>query len=136
MRFARGDMRDHIVSHKNDHGASYRRYRVLQCRSRLKINFCEIFGVVQFSTFATKSAQNGPPAMSELCPLSGVHQTSHFEVSTAAFDPQRHLVSVGCCSIARGGSDGALHWTEAGKWRAIFGRHSRMSWPRKMRVLS
>jgi hypothetical protein len=23
MRFARGDMRDHIVSHKNDHGASY-----------------------------------------------------------------------------------------------------------------
>jgi hypothetical protein len=22
MRFARGDMRDHIVSHKNDHGAS------------------------------------------------------------------------------------------------------------------
>jgi hypothetical protein len=56
MRFARGDMRDHIVSHKNDRGASYRRYRVLQRRSRLKINFCEIFGVVQFSTFATKSA--------------------------------------------------------------------------------
>jgi hypothetical protein len=26
MRFARGDMRDHIVSHKNDHGASYWRY--------------------------------------------------------------------------------------------------------------
>jgi hypothetical protein len=23
MPFARGDMRDHIVSHKNDHGASY-----------------------------------------------------------------------------------------------------------------
>jgi hypothetical protein len=30
MRFARGDMRDHIVSHKNDHGASYERYGVLQ----------------------------------------------------------------------------------------------------------
>jgi hypothetical protein len=29
MRFARGDMRDHIVSHKNGHGASYRRYGVL-----------------------------------------------------------------------------------------------------------
>jgi hypothetical protein len=53
MRFARGDMRDHIVSHKNDHGASYERYGVLQWRSRLKISFCEIFGVVQFSTFAT-----------------------------------------------------------------------------------
>jgi hypothetical protein len=28
MRFARGDMRDHIVSHKNDHGPSHRRYSV------------------------------------------------------------------------------------------------------------
>jgi hypothetical protein len=53
MRFARGDMRDHIASHKNDQGASYRRYGVLPWRSRLKIHFCEIFGVVQFSTFAT-----------------------------------------------------------------------------------
>ena len=59
MRFARGDMRDHIVSHKNDHGASYRRYGVLPWRSRLKINFCEIFDVVRFSTFATLSANNG-----------------------------------------------------------------------------
>jgi hypothetical protein len=55
MRFARGGMRDHIVSHKNDHGASYRRYGVLPWRSRKKINFCEIFGVVRFSTFATLS---------------------------------------------------------------------------------
>jgi hypothetical protein len=55
MRFARGDMRDHIVSHKNDHGASYERYGVLRWRRRLKISFCEIFGVVQFSTFATQS---------------------------------------------------------------------------------
>jgi hypothetical protein len=53
MRFARGDMRDHIVSHKTDHGASYRRYGVLPWRCRLKIYFCEIFGVVRFSTFAT-----------------------------------------------------------------------------------
>jgi hypothetical protein len=30
MRFVRGDVRDHIVSHKNDHGPSYRRYRALQ----------------------------------------------------------------------------------------------------------
>jgi hypothetical protein len=49
MPFARGDMRDRIVSHKNDHGASYGRYAVLQWWSRLKISFCEIFGVVQFS---------------------------------------------------------------------------------------
>jgi hypothetical protein len=55
MPFARGDMWDHIVLHKNDHGASYGRYAVLQWRSRLKISFCEIFGVVQFSTFATLS---------------------------------------------------------------------------------
>ena len=30
MPFARGDMRDHIVSHKNDHGRSHGRYAVLQ----------------------------------------------------------------------------------------------------------
>ena len=53
MRFARGDMRDHIASHRNDYGPSYRRYGVLQRRSQLKINFCEIFGVGRFSTFAT-----------------------------------------------------------------------------------
>ena len=53
MRFARGDVRDHIVSHKNDYGASYERYGVLQWWSWLKISFCEIFGIVQFSTFAT-----------------------------------------------------------------------------------
>jgi len=43
MRFARGGMRDHIVSHKNDHGASYRRYGVLPWRSRIKINFLRDF---------------------------------------------------------------------------------------------
>jgi hypothetical protein len=58
MRSARGDMRDHIVSPKNDHGASYERYGVLQWWSWLKIGFCEIFGVVQFSTFATVSAKS------------------------------------------------------------------------------
>jgi hypothetical protein len=58
MPFARGDMRDRIVLHKNDHGASYGRYVVLQWWSRLRISFCEIFGVVQFSTFATLSEAN------------------------------------------------------------------------------
>jgi hypothetical protein len=28
--YARGDVRDHIVSHKNDHQPSYPRYRALQ----------------------------------------------------------------------------------------------------------
>jgi hypothetical protein len=64
MRFAFGDVRDHIVSHKSDQGASCGRYAVLQWRSRPKISFCKIFGVVQFSTFATLSTHNGlwPPA--------------------------------------------------------------------------
>jgi hypothetical protein len=55
MRFVRRDVRDHIAYQKNGHGASCQRYRALQRRSRLKINFCEIFGVVRFSTFATLS---------------------------------------------------------------------------------
>jgi len=38
---------------KNDQGASYGRYEVLQWWRRLKISFCEIFGVVQFPSFAT-----------------------------------------------------------------------------------
>jgi hypothetical protein len=71
MRFARGDMRDHIVSHKNDHGASYRRYGALQWRSRLKINFCEIFDVVRSSSFATQSRRKRTPSrpvgMSQKC---------------------------------------------------------------------
>jgi hypothetical protein len=56
MHFVRGDVRDHIVSPKIDHGASWRRYRALQRRRGLKINFREILGVVRFSTFATVSA--------------------------------------------------------------------------------
>jgi hypothetical protein len=40
MPFARGDMRDHIVSHKNDHEASYGHYAVLQWWIQLKISFC------------------------------------------------------------------------------------------------
>jgi hypothetical protein len=59
MRFVRGDVRDHIVSPKIDHGPSWRRYRALQRRRGLKINFREILGVVRFSTFATVSATSG-----------------------------------------------------------------------------
>jgi len=58
MRFSPGDVRGHIVSQKNDHGASYWRYRVLQRRSGLRISFCEIFSVARFSIFATLSANS------------------------------------------------------------------------------
>jgi hypothetical protein len=81
MRFARGDMRDHIVLCKYDHGASYRRYGVSQWWSRQKINVCEIFGVVRFSTFATKSARTGPPAMSAVRSLTreaDISRAAHF----------------------------------------------------------
>ena len=56
MPFARGNMRDHIVSRKNDHGPWYGRYAVLQWWSRLKISFCEIFGVSAFD-FCNNSCQ-------------------------------------------------------------------------------
>jgi hypothetical protein len=72
MRFSLGDMRDHIVSQKNDHRASYRRCRVLQRRSRLKSDICEIFGSVRFSTFAT---------------LSGAKRTSLRTALRAVYDP-------------------------------------------------
>jgi hypothetical protein len=78
MRFVCGDVRDLIVSHKNDHGPWHRRYRALQRKRRLKIRFREIFGVVRFSTFATISALFGHGAMSELSPLSGVKRKSDF----------------------------------------------------------
>ena len=59
MRFARGDMRDHIVSHKNDHGASYRRYGALQWRSWLKITFCEVSTSFDFRLLQHYRQQNG-----------------------------------------------------------------------------
>jgi hypothetical protein len=72
MRLAPRDVRDLIVSQKNDHGPSYWRYGALQRCSCLKYYFREIFGVVRFSTFATKSAKTGPSAI-------------------GAFDPNRSL---------------------------------------------
>src|SRR3974390_3336491 len=55
MSLMRGDVRDHIAPQKNDHGPSYRRHRVSQRRSGLKITICEIFDAVRFSTFSTAS---------------------------------------------------------------------------------
>ena len=59
MRFVRNDVRDHVVSQKNDHGLSYWRYAASQRRTCPKINICEIFGVFRFSTFSTVSAMSG-----------------------------------------------------------------------------
>jgi len=56
MRLAPRDVRDHIVSRQNDHGPSYRCHGASQRQRCLGIDFREIFGVVGFSTFATKSA--------------------------------------------------------------------------------
>jgi hypothetical protein len=81
MRFVRRDVRDHIAHQKNVHGALYRRYRALQRRSRLKINFCETFGVVRFSTFATLSAQSGRHRRRDECPLLAMKQTWESELA-------------------------------------------------------
>src|SRR5258706_10079479 len=61
MRFACGDMRDHIVSYQNDPRPSYWRRRALRQQARLKIYFSEILPVVRFSTFATISAKADVP---------------------------------------------------------------------------
>jgi hypothetical protein len=71
MRFARDDVRGHIVSHKSDHEPSYRLCRALQRQRRLKINLREIFGVVRFSTFATVSALSGRRTSALPRPLMG-----------------------------------------------------------------
>jgi len=67
MRFVRGDVRDHIVSHKIDHGPSHRRYSALQRQRRLKINFREIFGIVRFSTFSARSGHSTTDKLSIIC---------------------------------------------------------------------
>ena len=93
--FALGDMRDHSVSHKNDHGASYGRYAVLQRWGRLKISFCEIFGVVQFSTFATQSE---------------VERTRADPAARSAADPKQTLAQSGSLGF---GSLEATMWARA-----------------------
>ena len=87
MRFARGDVRVHIGSHKNDHGPPYPSYRALQRRRRLKIDFREIFGVARFSTFATLSARNGRAVRAARLPLVGVERTSFRKTRRSESDP-------------------------------------------------
>jgi hypothetical protein len=98
MRFARGDVRDHIVSHRNDHGPSYRPYRRLQRSRRLKIDFREIFGVVRFSTFATVSAQSGRNRRVGECPLLRDERTSIIRGLMSAHEQLRHFAVYGLTS--------------------------------------
>ncbi|HEY6735576.1 MAG TPA: hypothetical protein VI256_17595, partial [Roseiarcus sp.] len=55
MRFTSGDVRDHIVSSKIDHGPPWWRCKATQQQKSPKINFREISRAVRFSTFATIS---------------------------------------------------------------------------------
>jgi hypothetical protein len=64
MHFMRGDVRDHIVSGKSEHGPSYRRKELCSRRDVKKINFSGSFGGVRFSTFATQSAKSGRSVIS------------------------------------------------------------------------
>jgi hypothetical protein len=84
MRFARGDVRDQIVSHKNDHRPSYRSWRALQQRSLLKIDFREILATARFPTFANSICQQ------RKSPLSFDHLSDavrrSYQLSAAATD--------------------------------------------------
>src|SRR5258708_19814902 len=53
VRPTRGNVRDHIESHKSDRRPSYMPYRGLRRRRQRKTDLREIFGGAQFSTFST-----------------------------------------------------------------------------------
>ena len=76
MRFARGDMRDHIALYQNDHRPSYWPQRALRQQECLKIDFREIFRVVRFSTFATLSAHSDISLQSSASVALGAKRTS------------------------------------------------------------
>jgi hypothetical protein len=90
MRFARGDVRDHIVSYKNDHRPSYWPQRTLPQQQSLKIDFREIFGVVRFSTFATISAPLRHADAGSECPLIGDDLKCPAHSQNGAIDPERN----------------------------------------------
>jgi hypothetical protein len=91
MRFARGDVRGHIVSHKNSHRPSYRREGALQRSKRLRIDFCEILGAVRFSTCSRRRqrARRTPGQLRraeryrQTTPLKGVKFASRLTVVSA-----------------------------------------------------
>jgi hypothetical protein len=91
-RVARGDVRDHVVPRKNDHGPAERRDGASQCYSSLKITFREIFGVVRFSTFATKSARTRLMHRSNDEAMSSFRQAAAYKarvvISSRSFGPE------------------------------------------------
>ena len=126
MPFARGDMRDHIVSHKNDHGASQGRYAVLQWWIRLKISFCEIFGVVRFSTFATQSAHGCPGTCRRTRP--GAAKSGHRAARIRALILIKMPAQFGYPSLSSEGSTFAQ--SRGGACTAIFSfQQMGLSWP-------
>src|SRR5258705_6091622 len=58
VRPTRGDVRDHIDSHKSDRRSSCLSYKGLQRRKQRKTDLREIFGAAEFSTFSTVSARS------------------------------------------------------------------------------
>jgi hypothetical protein len=95
MRFTRGDMRDQIVSCKNDHGASYRRYGVLQ------------YGVGKKSTFARFPASFDFRLLQQYLPIAEVRR------SLAARASSRSLAGV--CGTVRTAPFGPIEFhTDAG----------------------
>jgi hypothetical protein len=91
-RFVRIDVRDQIASQKNNHEPWYRRCRVSQRPSGPKINICEIFDVVRFSTFSTASVKTGKPQCE--------HMFSALPPTTDMERPRRY-VRVVCALHAR-----------------------------------
>jgi hypothetical protein len=89
VRPARGNVRDHIDSHKCDHRASYLPYRGAQRRRQLKNDLRETFGAAQFSTFSAISARNGPDRLVWRCPLIGVDRKWLVDGQNDAIDPYR-----------------------------------------------
>jgi hypothetical protein len=86
MRFTSGDVRDHIVSSKIDHGPPWWRCKATQQQKSPKINFREISRAVRFSTFATISAPLRHPDRPRECPLMGLERKSSARGSGDAND--------------------------------------------------
>src|SRR6202140_752262 len=86
MRFSAGDVRGHIVSQKNDHGASYRRYKVLGRRSGLRNQLLRDFqrpSIFDFcNTIGTKRTWHD--VRLESASLIGHLRSSTFRLSTYA----------------------------------------------------
>jgi hypothetical protein len=68
MRFARGDVRDHIVSNKNDHQPSYWPQRTLPQQQRLKIDFARFSGSFDFRLLQQYRRK------ADICQNAGVRQ--------------------------------------------------------------